>query len=92
MKNYSSLEDIFSDEDFETLAESVRKKETVVLDPEVDKFRNLMKWIEDNGREPEKSRKDLKERSFHSFLKGIREDETRKEKLRKYDDLNLLGE
>ncbi|TWT16514.1 hypothetical protein [Streptococcus sp. sy010] len=91
-QEFATLDDIFNDDDFEKLVATIRPLRVVKQDPEVESFYEIMDWIREHGREPQKSVTNLKERSLFSRLKGIRERQDRQEKLRKYDDLGLLGD
>lgn len=86
-----NLEDIFSDPLFDQLIAETPKRENKRVDPEFEKFQEIIDWVKNNGgKEPKKSR-DLTERKLFSRLKGYREKATMIEKLAGMDELNLLG-
>ncbi|MEW4354252.1 GIY-YIG nuclease family protein [Streptococcus pneumoniae] len=90
--DFKSLEDIFQDEEFDKLVESAKPKKIERVDPDIEKFQEIIHWIKEHGDEPQKSR-DLKERKLASRLKGLR-DRTA-EDLKKYfpydKEYHLLG-
>lgn len=89
MKKFN-LEDIFSDPQFEKLVEETPKRQVDTIDPEIERFQEIIEWIKENGgKEPEKS-KDMIERRFYSRLKGYRNKPKMIEKLSRFDELNLL--
>lgn len=90
MQNFATLDDIFADTDFDRLVAGIKPVRVERLDPEIEKFLEIMDWVRENGREPQKST-NLKERSLFSRLKGIREQADRRAKVRPYDELGLLG-
>ncbi|APP02336.1 GIY-YIG nuclease family protein [Lactobacillus delbrueckii] len=90
-KPIRSLDDIFSDPDAATLL-APDKKPAISYDPEVEGFKEITDWVKQHdGNEPQKTR-DLTERKMFSRLKGIRDNPERCQKLKAYDELNLLGE
>lgn len=91
MQNFATLDDIFDDAGFEDLVAGIKPARIERLDPDIEKFLEIVDWVRENGREPQKST-NLKERSLFSRLKGMREQADRRAKLQAYDDLGLLGE
>ena len=90
-KPIRSLDDIFSDPDAATLL-APDKKPAISYDPEVEGFKEITDWVKQHdGNEPQKTL-DLTERKMFSRLKGIRDNPERCQKLKAYDELNLLGE
>lgn len=85
-----SLEDIFSDPIFEELNIEKPKSTIKRTDPDIEKFKQLIDWVQKNGGEEPKKSKDITERRMFSRLKGYRDREEMKNKLSKYDTLNLL--
>ena len=86
-----NLEDIFSDPIFDELIAETPNKQVKRVDPEVEKFQEIIEWIKKHdGKEPEKSR-DMSERKLFSRLKGYRERPEMIQKLAEIDELNLLN-
>lgn len=85
-----NLDDIFSDPIFDELLAEIPKKEVRRIDPEFEKFQEIIDWIKNNdGKEPEKSR-DMTERKLYSRLKGYRDKPEMIKKLAEIDELNLF--
>lgn len=90
MMDKLSLNDIFSDPIFDELTAEIPKKQSKPQDPEVEKFQEIIDWINvHDGKEPKKTR-DIVERRLFSRLKGYRSKPDLRKKLAKYDELNLL--
>lgn len=90
MKEYRSLEDIFSDSDVDELLASNVKKNNKVIDNEVAGFIEITEWVkEHDGKLPQQVR-EHPERKYYSRLKGIKNNPERAEKLKEYDELGLL--
>lgn len=90
MKEYRSLEDIFSDPDVDELLASNAKKNNKVIDNDVAGFIEITEWVkEHDGKLPQKVR-EQPERKYYSRLKGIKNNPERAEKLKEYDELGLL--
>lgn len=53
-KMANSLDSIFEDDAFDDLTKQVEKKKVVKQDPEVAKFQEIIDFVNENGREPEK--------------------------------------
>ncbi|WP_127058639.1 hypothetical protein [Veillonella ratti] len=90
IENFATLEDVFADDIFDKLVAEIKPKRNIPLDPEIEKFQEIVNWIKENGREPKLSR-NLIERKLYSRLKGIRNKPSQWEKYKGYDILNLLG-
>lgn len=87
-----TLDDIFSDPLFDDLLAEMEipQKPSKRVDPEFEKFQEIIEWIKNNdGREPKKS-KDLTERKLYSRLKGYRDKPEMIKKLAEIDELNLF--
>lgn len=85
-----NLDDIFSDPIFDELIADIPKKQVKRIDPEFEKFQEIIEWIKNHdGKEPEKSR-DMTERKLFSRLKGYRDKPEMTKKLAEIDELNLL--
>lgn len=67
-----------------------KKTQKAQYDPEVEKFLEIIEFVKENGREPQKVPTDLTERSLASRLIGIRKDPDRMEYLKEYDEIGLL--
>ena len=86
-----NLDDIFSDPIFDELIAETPKKQAKPVDPEFEKFQEIIEWVKKNGgKEPEKSR-DMTERRLFSRLKGYRDKPEMIVKLADVDELNLLA-
>lgn len=90
IENFATLEDVFKDELFDELVESIKPKKVVRVDPEIEKFQEIIDWVKEHGIEPTQSRV-MKERKLYSRLKGIRNNPEQWEKYKPYDKFNLLG-
>lgn len=90
IENFATLDDVFADSLFDELVKGIQPKEVVFVDPEIERFKEIIEWVKENGREPMKSQV-VKERKLYSRLKGIRGDSCQIEKYKSYDVLNLLG-
>lgn len=85
-----TLDDIFSDPIFDELIAEAPNKEVKRIDPEFEKFQEIIEWIKSHdGREPEKSQ-DMTERKLFSRLKGYRDKPEMIKKLAEIDELNLF--
>lgn len=91
IENFATLDDIFADEAFESLVDGIRVQKVEKLHPEIEKFLEILHWVKEHGREPQKSTQ-IKERQLFSRLKAIRSDEDRKRWVIAYDELDLLGD
>lgn len=86
-----NLDDIFSDPIFDELIAETPKKQVKRIDPEFERFQEIIEWVKNHdGKEPEKSR-DMIERKMFSRLKGYRNKPEMMKKLAKIDELNLLN-
>lgn len=72
-REYRTVDDIFNDPDLEELLKPIEKntKKSVVIDPDVRELQEIENWYKENGRKPEKSRVDLKERSLFNKLNRL---------------------
>ncbi|CAM3183368.1 GIY-YIG nuclease family protein [Filibacter tadaridae] len=85
-----NLEDIFSDPIFDELIAETPNKQVKRIDPEFEKFQEIIEWIKSHdGKEPEKSR-NMTERKLFSRLKGYRDKPEMIKKLAEIDELNLF--
>lgn len=89
-KMANSLDSIFEDDAFDDLTKQVEKKKVVKEDPEVAKFQEIIDFVNENGREPEKTPEWSSERALWARLSGFRGKTERAEKVKKYDTLGLL--
>ncbi|HFI0373809.1 TPA: hypothetical protein ACGOWR_001304 [Streptococcus suis] len=90
IENFATLDDIFADDAFESLVAGIRVLKVEKLHPEIEKFMEIIHWVKEHGREPQRSNQ-IKERQLFSRLKAIRSDEDRKALVIAYDELDLLG-
>lgn len=86
----NSLDLIFEDDAFNDLTKQVEKKKIVKQDPEVVKFQEIIDFMNENGREPEKTAEWSSERALWARLSGFRRKPERAEKVRKHDSLGIL--
>ena len=86
----NSLDSIFEDDAFDYLTKQVEKKKVVKQEPEVTKFQEIIDFVNENGREPEKTAEWSSERALWARLSGFRGKPERAEKVKKYDTLGLL--
>ncbi len=85
-----NLDDIFSDPIFDELIAETPNKGVKRIDPEFEKFQEIIDWIKNHGgKEPGKSR-DMTERKLYSRLKGYRDKPEIIKKLVEIDELNLF--
>lgn len=91
MAKYKSLDDIFSDVEFISLLDSVKQVKRQYLDPEIEQFKEINDFYRENSREPLKVKSLGKERTLYNRLKGIRASNERMEKLKPFDEFNLLN-
>jgi len=87
---YHSINEIMDSSLFNEITTLPKKAPKVQYDLEVEKFLEIIDFVKENGREPEKVPSDLGERSLASRLIGIRKDSKRIEYLKKYDEIGLL--
>lgn len=89
--NYRSLEDVFQDPEFTSIiGKPLEKHKFEHLNSDIEKFKEIIRWIEENNREPEKTPSLSIERTLFSRLKGIRNDKKRVEMLRPFDTGGIL--
>lgn len=89
---YHSINQIMESTLFYEITTPPKQTQKMQLDPEVEKFLEVIDFVKKNGREPQKVPTNLTERSLASRLIGIRKDIERMNYLRKYDDIGLLDE
>lgn len=87
----SYLDDIFSDELFEDLTKQEKKKKIEKLDPEIIKFQEIINFVKNENREPEKTNQWSEERALWARLQGFRDKKERSDKVKHIDELNLLN-
>ncbi|MCK1189763.1 hypothetical protein [Streptococcus uberis] len=66
MKTYPSLDDIFADEHFDVLVDEIRPKKIESLDPEIEKFQEILTWVEIKGVLPKKNDEHARKETFFS--------------------------
>lgn len=90
-ETYRSLDDVFKDPEFTLIVGNPLEKQKIQhLNPDIEKFKEIVSWVEENGREPKKTPGLSKERTLFSRLKGIRNDDNRIEALRPFDTVGIL--
>src|SRR5699024_1064604 len=87
----SYLDDVFSDELFEDLTKQEKKKKIENLDPEIIKFQEIINFVKNENREPEKTKQWSEERALWARLQGFRDKKERSDKVKHIDELNLLN-
>ncbi|WP_047153731.1 GIY-YIG nuclease family protein [Aneurinibacillus tyrosinisolvens] len=87
---YHSIDEIMDSSLFTEITMQPKKAPKFQYDPEVEKFLEIIDFVKENGREPQKVPTDLAERSLASRLIGIRKDPDRMEYLKPYDEIGLL--
>lgn len=86
----NKLDDIFLDDLFEDLTKQEKKKKMEKSDPEIIKFQEILNFIKENDREPNKTKEWTKERALWARLQGFREKKDRSDKVKHLDELNVL--
>ncbi|MGO2175253.1 MAG: GIY-YIG nuclease family protein, partial [Staphylococcus equorum] len=65
MKNrYHSIPEIMSSELFNEITTQPEKTQKIIYDPEVERFLEIVEFLQENGREPYRVQDDLRERSL----------------------------
>lgn len=88
-----SIGDVLNDPDLNKMLPPKVSKQHVSVDPDVEHFKEIQKWVKDHdGKEPEKTRDParMEERRMASRLKGYHNDPERLKLLKPYDKLGLL--
>lgn len=86
----SNLDSIFDDDSFLELTKQDNPLKQEKLDPEVEKFQEILEFIEKNKREPQKTDEWSNERALWARLRGFRDKQERLEKVKKYDYMGIL--
>lgn len=89
---YHSIDEIMKSDLFEDITSKTKKINKVSYDPEIEKFREIIDFVKENGREPYKVDNNWEERKLASRLIGIRKDDERLNYLKQYDEIGLLGQ
>lgn len=87
---YHSIDEIMDSSLFDEITTPPKKAAKVLYDLEVERFLEIVDFVRETGREPEKVPSDLVERSLASRLSGIRKDPERMEHLKRYDEMGLF--
>lgn len=90
-KKWDELDSIFEDDSFEELTKSPEKKKEENTNPELDKFQEIINFVKENGREPQRTDDWTLERSLWARLCGFRDNTERANGVRKIDELGLLN-
>ena len=85
------LDRIEKSKNFQELTKEEVKKKVEKLDPEIGKFQEIIDFINENGREPQRTKEWSNERALWARLRGFRDKPERAEKVKKYDTLDLLS-
>lgn len=86
----NSLDSIFEDDSFYELTKQDKPVKQEKLDPEVEKFQEILEFIEENKREPQKTDDWSNERALWARLRGFRDKQERVDKVKKYDYMGIL--
>lgn len=87
-KNFRTIDEVLNDPGLDELLKPLtEKKKEPYVDPDVKNLKEVENWVNENGRKPTNTKSDLTERSMFHRLKGLK---NKYDKLKKYDDLNLL--
>lgn len=86
----NSLDSIFEDDSFDELTKQDKPVKQEKLDPEVEKFQEILEFIEENKREPQRTDDWSNERALWARLRGFRDKQERQEKVKKYDYMGIL--
>ncbi|UDM80952.1 GIY-YIG nuclease family protein [Vagococcus fluvialis] len=86
----NSLDSIFEDDSFDELTKQDKPVKQEKLDPEVEKFQEILEFIEENKREPHRTDDWSNERALWARLRGFRDKQERQEKVKKYDYMGIL--
>lgn len=87
---YQSIDEIMNSDLFEDITSKTKKINKVSYDPEIEKFREIIDFVKENGREPYKVDDNWEERKLASRLIGIRNDDERLDYLKQYDEIGVL--
>lgn len=87
---YHSIDEIMYSLLFNEITTPPKKAPKTQYNPEVENFLEIVDFVKENGREPQKVPTDLVERRLASRLIGIRKNPERMDHLKQYDDLKLL--
>lgn len=86
----NSLDSIFEDDSFDELTKHDKQVKQEKLDPDVEKFQEILEFIEENKREPQKTDDWSNERALWARLRGFRDKKEKQEKVKKYDYMGIL--
>lgn len=89
---YHSIDEIMNSSLFTEITTPSKKAPIVQYAPEVEKFLEIVDFVKEQGREPQKNLTNIAERNLASRLIGIRKDPTRLEYMKEYDEIGLLKE
>lgn len=87
---YHSIDEIMDSPLFNEITTLPKKAPTIQYDLEVERFLEIVEFVKEHGREPQKVPNDLAERKLASRLIGIRKNSERVEHLKHYDEIGLL--
>lgn len=87
----NDLTSIFDDDLFDDLTKLPENKKVERLDSEIIKFQEITCFVKEHGREPKRTADWSNERALWARLQGFRNKNERADKVRKYDELNLLN-
>lgn len=89
---YSSIDDIFSDDDFHLIEEKKKVSNSRTADERLlDSFEEIQKFVDEQGKEPEPNTNNITEFRLYSRLKSLKESPEKIEQLNSHDRNSLLG-
>lgn len=88
-KRYNSIGEILNSDLFNEITAQPKLKKSNIYDPEVEGFLEIVHFFKETGRVPQKTM-EWSERQLASRLIGIKKKPERMNKLKKYDDVDLL--
>lgn len=90
-ETYSSLDEIFNDDDFHLIEEKKKESSSRTADERlIDSYKEIEEFVRKNNREPKPNTAKISEYQLYSRLKGIREDPKKAAQLKEHDEVDLL--
>ncbi len=87
-----ALRKLIDDDDLGLLNLKPRPSAATADERLITSFREINAFIRQRGKEPQVNKADVREMMLHSRLSALREDKTKVDALRDYDEFGLLGE
>lgn len=90
-EKYSSLDDVFNDDEFHLVEEKKKESSSRTADERlIDSYEEIQQFVRKHGKEPEPNTSNISEYQLYSRLKGIRDDPEKIDQLNEYDSESLL--